>query len=260
MKNLVCYPSAQQAIPLMVVGPPRSGTRFVTNVLNSLPGVSIQGEIPDSVMKTIKKLVQECDSFFAENKEKNWLKNWDSTKCDFMFAAWANLTKSKRRPSQTNCLYYGYKTPRHEFYFDFYNSFFHPIRPRYICCVRSFVDHCLSVQARWPKKSLFRVSKEYIQSLRQIRYMKKQRPNEVILFILDDYKKAGAQYLTEHLFIPLGLDDVDQAIRKAGQGAVNTAKQLGVKKKKKLSPSQQLFLQLVAWPLKEFDSLRQDFG
>lgn len=90
--------------------------------------------------------------------------------------------------------------------------------------------------------------------------MKKQRPNEVILFILDDYKKAGAQYLTEHLFIPLGLDDVDQAIRKAGQGAVNTAKQLGVKKKKKLSPSQQLFLQLVAWPLKEFDSLRQDFG
>ncbi len=257
---MVFCPSAQLAIPLIVVGPPRSGTRFVTNVLNSITEVTIQGEIPEPVMKSVKKLVQECDSFFAENKEKNWLENWDLTKRDFMFAAWANLTKSKRRPSQSNCLYYGYKTPRHEFYFDFYNSFFHPIRPRYICCVRCFIDHFLSVQARWPKINMCRVTKDYISSLRQIRYMKNERPNEVILFFLDDYKEVGAQYLTEHLFVPLGLDNIEQAIRKARQGAVNTAKQLGVKKKKNLSKSQQFFLQLFPWPLKEFDNLRRNFG
>jgi len=257
---MICYPSPQNTVPLIIAGLPRSGTRFITNVLNAVPGVTIQSEIPRPVIKIFKHLIETCETVYSHKPEKNWAASWDATKRDFMYAGWANLTKSARKKSKPETLFYGYKTPGHEFYFDFYNSFFDPIQPKYVCSVRSFVDHFLSVQARWPRRNIRKVSIDYIQSLRQIRYMKKQKPNDVLLFILDDYKEAGTHYLHKQLFEPLGLENVAAAEHMASKGAVNTASQHGVQRKEDLSVSQKLFLKMSPRLLREFDELRANYG
>lgn len=260
MVKMICYPQADTVTPLIVAGPQRSGTRFVTNVLNSVPEVTIQDEIRDSVMLSLVNLAKTCDKVYSLSHRKSRSENWDFTKRDFMFAAWANLTQGKRKKITSDCLFYGYKTPFHEMYFDFYNAFFAPIRPKYVCCVRLFIDNYLSVHARWPEKSIVSVAKKYVQSLRQLRYMKETRPDDVFFFFLDDYKKIGFQYLRERIFDPLGLSDLVAAKRKAEQGPANASVQKGVQKRNQLNRMQMLLLKIYPHALQAYDSLHRDFG
>jgi len=264
---MICYPIADKTTPIIVAGPQRSGTRFITNVLNSVPGVTIHGEIPAPVINNIIKVIRKCDQKYLRENIENSRKNWSITKRDFMFAAWANLNKGKRKKPDENCVFYGYKTPFHEKYFDFYNTFFDPIQPKYVCCVRGFIDHYLSVQARWPavqarwpERNILFVAWKYVQSLRQLRYMKAQRPNDVLLFFLDDYKKIGFQYLRDRIFSPLGLYKLEAAQRRAAKGAVNTAEQKGVQKKTQLTILQALYLKTNPQALQAYDLLRRDYG
>ena len=257
---MTCYPPGLKAVPLIVAGPPRSGTRFITSVLNKVPGVTINGEIPDSIINSVIRVTKKCDRIYRSNHDESWAQNWDLTKRDYMFAVWATLNKSRILKADTECVFFGYKTPFHEKYFDFYNAFFHPAQPQYICCVRSFPEHLLSVQARWPKRIMPYIAFRYIMSLRQLRHMKEKRPGQVLFFFLDDFKKMGNRYLSEKIFKPLGLEDITSAIRKADQGPVNTLEQLGCQRKNRLSQNQELLLRIYPRPLNEFENLRSDFG
>lgn len=259
-QKLTYYHSGSKIVPLIVAGPPRSGTRFVTNVLNKVPGVTINGEIPDPIMNSVVRLVKKCDRMYRSNQDESWALNWDLTKRDYMFAVWATLNKSRILKADPECVFFGYKTPFHEKYFDFYNAFFHPVQPRYVCCVRSFPDHLLSVQARWPGRVLPYVAFRYVMSLRRLRSMKEKKPDQVLLFFLDDYKKIGNRYLSEKIFKPLGLEDVTSAIQKAEQGPVNTSEQLGCQRKFRLSKNQEQLLRIYPRPLNEFNTLRHDFS
>ena len=177
-----------------------------------------------------------------------------------MFDAWAGLSKGRRRKSEKECIYYGYKTPFHERYFNFYNSLFHPTRPKYICCVRCFNDHYFSVKARWPERNIATISNRYVRSLRRIRHMKQQRPDDVFIFFLDDYKEIGFQYLRDRIFEPLGLDKLSAAIKKADQGPANATAQLGLRKRKQMSVLENIFLKVRNQPIREFNRLHCDFG
>lgn len=172
---MICYPSIQEATPLIVAGPQRCGTRFVTNVLNFVPGVSLQDEIPYPVMSKVFELIDKCEKKFGSHHKEYTAKNWEQTKHDFMFSVWANLTQGKRRKIGKNLLFYGYKTPFHEIFFDQYNKFFEPVRPKYICCIRSFIDHYFSVHARWPERNILQVAKRFSHSLRQLRYYERTK-------------------------------------------------------------------------------------
>jgi len=257
---MICYPSTDKVTPLIVAGPQRCGTRFVMNVLNSVPGFTINGEIPPSIMNRVISVVEKCDLKYLNDNRKNVGKNWNLTKRDFMFAAWANIGKDKRKEGGEKCFYYGYKTPFHEKYFDFYNGFFQPIRPKYICCVRCFNDHYFSVKARWPEKSISSVTKRYVRSLRRIRYMKQQRPDDVLLFFLDDYKEVGFQYFRDRIFEPLGLNRLGDAQNKAGKGPANSAAQMGVRKRQHLTGMEKIYLKVFKQSFLEFDALHRDFG
>ena len=246
--------------PIIVAGPQRCGTRFVTNILNSVPEVTVHGEIPLPIMKYLIKVVNECEARYLNDQRKYIGENWNAKKQDFMFATWANMSKGKNLGFHSKCLYYGYKTPFHEKYFDFYNSFFYPTRPKYVCCIRFFHDHYFSVHARWPHRSIVKVSKRYVQSLRQIRYMKKKRREDVMLFFLDDYKRTGFEYVRQSIFFPLGLHNLSPAEQKAQQGPVNSSVQMGVKRKEKLNILQNIFLRIYTQPLVEYNSLRHEFG
>lgn len=255
-----CYPSAEEVTPLIVVGPPRSGTRFIANVLNQVPGITIHGEIPDYILQGLFRVIKRCDRIYPKNADKSRGLNWDASKRDFMFASWANLTKGKKIKVESQTRFFGYKTPFHERYFDFYNNFFYPVHPVYICCIRSFPEHLLSVQARWPKRVIAYVALRYVMSLRQLRYMKEKSSEHVLFFFLDEYKQTGSKYLKKKIFDPLELKEVAQAIGKAEQGPVNTSLQQGVSKKQDLNQIQKLTLRLFPKPLRDYEALRRDFG
>lgn len=257
---MTCYPSGLNTIPLIIAGPPRSGTRFVTNVLNKVPGVTINGEIPDNIMNSVIRVTKKCDRTYQSKHENSWAQSWDRTKRDYMFAVWANLNKSGRNNIDPECRFFGYKTPFHEKYFDFYNAFFDPVKPKYVCCIRSFEEHLLSVQARWPWRIAPYVALRYVLSLRRLRYMKEKSPGHVLFFFLDDYKKTGTGYLQEKIFRPLGLKNVEAAIQKAEKGAANTSAQLGCQRMTRLSSIQKLILRICPKPLNEFKTLHRDFG
>jgi hypothetical protein len=257
---MICYPSIKNTTPLLVVGPQRSGTRFITNVLNSIPGVIIQDEIPDPIIRKVFATLDKCNQNFGARNRKQKPLNWEQTKHDFMFSVWANLTKGKRKNFDSKCIFYGYKTPFHEIYFDTYNDFFEPVRPKYICCVRNFMDHYFSVHARWPHRNIINVAKRYTHSLRHLRNIKEKRPGDVLFFFLDDFKKEGVDLLYKKILSPLGLENVSHALEKASQGPANASAQLGLKKKKTLSFSQSLSLKIYPYPLREFQSLRSDFA
>ncbi len=257
---MIFYPKAGETTPLVVAGPQRCGTRFVTNVLNSVSGVTIQDEISGSIMDSVVKVVKECNRQYARLDRTNRRERWDLTKRDFMFSVWGNLNKNRRTEASEDCLYYGYKSPYHEKYFDFYNALFDPIRPVFVCCIRSFMDHYFSVNARWPKRTIHFVSQRYVRSLRQIRYMKRKRPDCVRLFVLDHYKVAGIPYLREFIFEPLGLKKITAAEFTAGQGPANASTQLGLRKRNRLAPLQAYYLRLYPQPFREFDALCREFG
>lgn len=259
-KKVICYPSSSKATPIIVAGPPRSATRFVANVLNSIPGVTINSEIPVSVMDKLVDLVRKSNNIYTSDLRENVAESWDQSKRDFMYAAWANLAKGRRKKTDKDCMFYGYKSPLHEKYFYFYNAFFDPVRPRYVCCVRPFLGHYFSVQARWPERSIAKVAYRYVASLDWIRRMKQERPDDVLLFFLDDYKVQGFSYLCEKIFEPLGLKDLARAEIKAAEGPANTADHLGVKKRDRLSARQSLFLRIYPQPLEKYEALHRDFG
>ena len=248
-------------IPLIVAGPPRSGTRFITNVLNKSPAVMLHGEIPEPMIRKLNKLVKVSDRIYLKNREipDRVKEKWRNSKPEFIFSAWAHLCKSRAQPKRA-CIYYGYKSPWHERYFSLYNSYFAPVKPRFVCCIRSFEQHLLSVKARWPNRPTPKIAARYVFSLRQIRRMKENAPDDVILFFLDDYITLGGNYLVEQVFAPLGIDDFSSALEQAARGPVNTAVQHGVKRRPELSSMQRLFLTTFPLPVSTFNSLRADFS
>ena len=257
---MIHYPSSENAAPLIVVGPQRCGTRFVTNVLNSMPGVTLQGEIENSLMDQVVSLARKTDKIYLNDERRNVRNSWEESKHDFIYGAWTHLAKGKKRKAGSGCLYYGYKSPFHEKYFDFYNAYFHPLRPKYVCCVRSFQGHYFSVKARWPNKHIAWVASRYARSLKRIRYMKESRPDDVLLFFLDEYKEQGFDYLRHRILEPLGLEDAAAAEKRAAKGPANATAQLGLEKRERLSLVEAVYLKLDSRPFSRYAALRRDFG
>jgi hypothetical protein len=231
------------------------------NILNQVPGVVLQGEIPGQIMDRVIKVARSCERTYvdASNTTAQKATNWHAKKRQYMFWAWATVSKSSLK-AFAGSRYYGYKSPYHEKYFQFYNEFFGTQRPKYVCCIRSFRQHLLSVQARWPRRSIAYIAMRYTMSLRQVWRMKQARPADVICFFLDDYIARGAEYLIEELFMPLELDEFDGALKKAAQGPANSSSQLGVSRKDALTPAQEFFLRVYPAPLTSFERLRIECG
>jgi len=242
--------------PLIVAGPPRSGTRFVTAVLDSVPGIQMYSEIRDELIEPVLRSVRQADGLYRSSSRDGWPEQWERKKRLFMFSIWHGLSADKKGPPRRKSLYIGYKTPFHERYFDFYNGHFDPVRPVYVCCIRSFVDHFLSVQARWPRHGIVYTAFRYWRSLRRIRRMKAERPDEVIVFVLDDYREHGYRYFQERILTPLGFGEVPEARERADRGAVNSVQKFGVERADALTWRQRALLRLLPGTEREFRALR----
>jgi len=214
--------------PLIVVRRQRAGTRYLTEVLNSFDDVTIQGEIPNPVMRSLVKFIQESEKYYRgaakwENPRRvREYQAWTEKKRDLIYAMWANTTQSRRLNPSPDCRYYGYKRPNNEFYFDFYEKHLADQKAVYVYCVRNFVDNYLSISSRWPDRTIEMVADDYLKSVEHYRKIKQAAPDRVLLFNLDDHIKYGFGYLDKNIIEKLDLDlKEDLRTYLAGMGAKN---------------------------------------
>lgn len=227
--------SLKNATPLIVVGRQRAGTRYLTEVLNSFDEVTIQGEVPNPVMRALVKFIQETDKHYRgaakwdNSRRVQEYQSWTEKKKDLIYAMWANTAQSRRLNPSPRCRYYGYKRPNNEFYFDFYEKHLVDQNTTYIYCVRNFIQNYLSISSRWPNRTIEMVADDYLKSIQQYRKIKEVAPDRVLLFNLDDHIKYGFGYLEKNVIEKLGLNlDSNLRARLASMGAKNQTVKVSV--------------------------------
>ncbi|MGY6532503.1 sulfotransferase [Glycocaulis sp.] len=208
------FSSRDKVTPLIIAGRPRAGTRYLTDVLNRFEDVAIQSEIPNPVMAAIHRFFRDTDNYYrgaGDSEERGErgpgeLAAWQSKKTSLMFALWIGGAQAKPKGLDKPLRYFGYKRPKHEDYFDFYEKVFDQSPPVHIFCVRNFVDNYLSISSRWPGRDVEEVADEYLAALAVYRRMVKRAPGRVLLFNLDDHIAAGVGYVRAQILDPLGLE------------------------------------------------------
>jgi hypothetical protein len=202
------HPNLRDARPLMVVGGPRCGTRFVANALNRSPTVLVQGEIPSQAMDNAIRFLSETTDYFASVPQ--WAAGWEQGRPALLYALWASMVKRNPRAVRRTITWFGHKTPRHDSYWEFYRDFLgDDVVPKYVFCMRNFVDHYLSMNSMNERHTIDRVATEYRASATRYAEMKAALGENVSLFILDDLREGGIDYVRETLFERLGIE-VDQ--------------------------------------------------
>lgn len=236
--------------PLIIFGRQRAGTRFLTEVLNSFDEVAIQGELPNPVMRSAKRLIQDIDRFYAEmaktgdQKGRREYEGWLKKKEDLVFSIWEHAGQSRRVKYHANTKYFGYKRPNNESYFTFYERSFRHRRPTYVYCTRNFVDNYLSIVSRWPERNIELISAEYIKSTVQYQKMAARTPRRVLLFNLDDHVMRGFAYVEQNIIAPLGLKlTKDHRQELEQKSAINrTEEDLNIPRRRELTKAEQDFI------------------
>ncbi|CAB4908084.1 unannotated protein [freshwater metagenome] len=216
---MLLNPVLDNARPLMVVGLPRCGTRFIANAFNKHPAVHLNGEIPHVTMKAAIEFVTATDEFFTSrdrvltNRDNAYVtieSGWTTQRRELLYTMWASLPKSVPVALPDHSVgWYGHKTPNHDQFWEFYRDFFGGSGPKYVFCMRGFADNYISRDAIGAKP-IAQVAKQYRAAVNRYADMKEALGDDVSLFILEDLREGGVDYLREVLFdrlsIPVSAD------------------------------------------------------
>lgn len=255
------YP--RKATPLIIVGRQRSGTRFLTDILNSFADVAIQAELPNPVMRAAEQMIRSVDAFYSENaatgpaRHQVQLEGWLKKREYLIFSIWENASQGSRVRFNSKTRYIGYKRPNNESYFDFYEASFRFRPPFYIYCTRNFVDNYLSIVSRWPERTIEQVAADYLESTAQYHRMTVRAPERTLLFNLDDYISQGLQYIEDRILAPLGLPLGKEHRRKLNKVSARnrTAEDLKLPRRKGLTTEEQDFIHAHPQVEREFEKL-----
>lgn len=227
-----CYPEAGEFVPLFICGLPRAGTRFVTDALNLSPEVAIHGEVFDESVEAMRQMFSDLD---PQLERRDRTEAWNAQKQHLLTAIWANASKSAPKPVAEECRFYGFKTPLHERFFDFYEGVFSENPPLWVFNVRNFRDLYRSLSSmRWrkgEKETIGYIGAEYLKAMDDLDRMMRAAPGRVFPFVLDNYTEDEFGYLRS-LLEGLGLSYDDALLDKmVGLGARNSARSKGIEKK-----------------------------
>lgn len=224
--------SLETAVPLILCGRQRAGTRYLADLLNAFDEVTLQGEVPASVLSTMVQFLDDAEAAYEkvgrrDERWKRYYEYWNKSKKMMIFSIWSSITMGLSKIPSKNCKYFGYKRPSEEFYFEFYEKHLGSNKVLYIFCIRNFKDNYLSVVSRWPNRKIENVSDDYIRSINQYLKIKSSNPEQVLLFNLDDRIRIGFEYVERNILHPLGLLP-DEALRRklAGMGARNQTEEI----------------------------------
>ena len=232
----------QHARPLMVVGAPRCGTRFVAYTLNLHRSILVQGEIPDPAMANAVRFLSETSDFYAS--EGRWAASWEQSRRDLLYRIWASMVKSTPRVTGATITWFGHKTPRHDRYWKFYRDFLGDIGPKYVFCIRNFVDHYLSMISMNEYDTIDHVAKKYRDSIARYAQMKAALGRNVSLFVLDELREGGIDYIRERLFERLEIEVDGRTLSRINTSRrANSTEGAGRFRRKELTANERLFLE-----------------
>lgn len=241
------YPD--NAVPLIVFGRQRAGTRFLVGALNKFPEICIQGELPNPVMQNVRQFVDATESWYSANAAKGdkhdrkKYQHWLDKKEQLIFSLWATAGQSPMKKPHKHCRYFGYKRPNNEFYFSFYEAHLTKRKPVYVYCIRNFVDNYLSIVSRWPDRSISQVARDYLGSIAQYRKIRDAAGDRLLTFVLDEYKTKRVDYLKRNVIDRLDVDMRPEILDViASMAPKNTTEGLGVPRRTAITRSEERYI------------------
>jgi hypothetical protein len=248
-------PDLREARPLMVVGAPRCGTRFVANALNRHPAIVVHGEIPKPAMENAILFLRRTDRFFA--KVPQWSAAWQASQRDLLYGMWASMVKGKQLESSPGTAWFGHKTPRHDRYWKFYREFFGEVCPKYVFCMRNFVDHYLSMHSMYEDLSIESIARKFHGSIARYAEMKAALGDNVSLFILDDLREGGIDYVRTTLFERLDIEVEDRTLARINVSRqANSTEGHGRSRRRELTADESAFLEANQDLMEALDAVR----
>jgi hypothetical protein len=148
--------------------------------------------------------------------------------------------------------WFGHKTPRHDRYWEFYRDFLGDMGPKYVFCMRNFVDHYLSLISMKNYRSMDgaegrpridRIALEYRASVARYADMKAALGDSVSLFVLDDLRAGGIDYVRGTLFERLGIEVDDRTLSRIDVARRRNATEAQGSRRKELTAEERAFME-----------------
>lgn len=206
--------------PIVICGAARSGTRMLTDILNSHSNIVIQEEMH---AKTIEKYFEFIDAigsnfeYYSERKGKNLSVHWNDSLKYLNFSFFASANKRGLTGFGKDIIFSGIKTPGYERYFASFDKIFPDSPPVYMYCIRDVAKVWRSWKTIGFLDDVMLFRTRYERSLRQALKIKKSAPDRFFLFDLDSYVEAADKkaFVESNIFGFLGVaqsDYIDSAL------------------------------------------------
>ena len=101
--------------PIVICGMGRSGTRNIADNIARHPEVQIYGEIPPQMMEFFLDFYSTVNFSYSKSAFKE---SWAKRKEEFFFDCLNNISKEKIELKKVERKYVGYKSPRHEQFYE----------------------------------------------------------------------------------------------------------------------------------------------
>lgn len=198
--------------PIIVGGMPRSGTTFVTSLLNAHHDLAITAEMNPNAAEKLLDLHEHLTRYMYRHQVRREV--WDAKRAQFVLDAWCALTGDERLQGPDPHI--GHKTPGSELLFERYEQAFEPVRPRLVYCMRdgwSVLRSLLNMP--WRPVPLRRRLEQYTTSVATFERLQASRPDRVRLFQVDRMPEdpAARQAEVAGLFAFVG-HEVDASVRR----------------------------------------------
>lgn len=237
---------------VVVCGMPRSGTRQFADFLNRHHAIAVQGEVRQSLIRSIRKLVAAADAAYPSGYASSY---YYKKRAKMVHELFTGLSKA-RRVAKPKATIHGFKTPLCEHYHNDIktivgNSYSHTA---YFYCIRNIVDCYLSlIEMPWFIHGPNEYITSYIESLADAVTLRQQSAQDnaaisIGVLNLDDFIRSDdkSAWIESRLFAGLPVDASSEWIHEIVDSTSNrnaTEQATGKKRKKELEgPAVEVFL------------------
>ena len=170
--------------PIIVCGNPRSGTRFVANLLNSHHDIAITDELHRHIALDIYHFVKKLDDYIASELWRQSL--WPQRKPRFVRDIMFELSHEGVFKKKHTCKRFGNKTPGAEFLLEQHIDLFGGMLPQYIYCLREGRKVFRSLKNMpWSKNSVQKNLELYKKSVGMMEKILAMYPDSITVVQLD---------------------------------------------------------------------------
>ena len=194
--------------PLIICGAARSGTRMMTDIVNTHPEISVQEEMHAKTIEAffhLKQTIDENFRYYSDRKGVDLSKHWKSSKGALLLSYFTFANKKTELGHGKELKMYGIKTPGYERYLTEFEDIFEKKPPYYIYCLRN----PSSVWRSWKSLSYLTDYKvflnRYRRSIRQAIKLKNTVKERFVIFELDSFIKAKDKnsFILDNIFARL---------------------------------------------------------